>query len=87
MRRESRAGTRARERSGGICVYLLIGLCFAMMFGLICDLEPGAVEFVEIENSRNLSEHSARATKLLYFSFVTMTTLGYGDITPRGEFA
>jgi hypothetical protein len=74
---------------GGICVYLLMGLVFAMMFGLICDVEPGSiVEGVPpIAITRAMSDESSHATKLLYYSFVTMTTLGYGDITPRSELA
>jgi voltage-gated potassium channel len=72
---------------GGICVYLLVGLCFAMMFGLICDFEPGSVAEGNVVITRSLSEESSYATKLLYFSFVTLTTLGYGDITPMRELA
>jgi len=76
---------------GGICVYLLIGLCFAMMFGLMTDFQPGAI--VEGEGAarkaieRSMSAQSSHATKLLYFSFVTLTTLGYGDITTKSETA
>jgi hypothetical protein len=74
---------------GGICVYLLIGLCFAMMYGLVCDLEPGSIVEGEppIAITRAMSGEFSHATKLLYYSFVTITTLGYGDITPRTEFA
>jgi hypothetical protein len=72
---------------GGICVYLLIGLCFAMMFALIVDLEPGAIVEENVAIERSMTEQSSHATKLLYFSFVTLTTLGYGDISPRSELA
>lgn len=74
---------------GGICVYLLIGLCFAMMFGLICDVEPGSIAEGEppVAITRAMSGEFSHATKLLYYSFVTITTLGYGDITPRTELA
>jgi voltage-gated potassium channel len=72
---------------GGICVYLLIGLCFAMTFGLICDLEPGSIVEGEAPITRAMSGEFSHATKLLYYSFVTITTLGYGDITPRSELA
>lgn len=72
---------------GGMCVYLLIGLCFTMMFVLICDLSPGAIVEGQRPILRESSEGSSEATKLLYFSFVTLTTLGYGDITPVSQTA
>ncbi len=72
---------------GGICVYLLIGLCFAIAFTIASELEPGAI----VENGQPLirSEvgQASFAAKVLYFSFVTMTTLGFGDFTPVGETA
>jgi len=72
---------------GGICVYLLIGLCFAVTFILMVDLAPGS--FVRDGEAivRSAADPSAHATTLLYFSFVTMTTLGYGDVSPNGEMA
>ena len=70
---------------GGICVYLLIGLCFAMAFILLAQLEPDA--FVATGDAISIDDPERRATKLLYFSFVTLTTLGYGDIAPRGDLA
>jgi hypothetical protein len=72
---------------GGICVYLLIGLCFAMMFGLISDLDPGSIREGGQTIMRSVDGEKHPATRLLYFSFVTLTTLGYGDIRPHGEIA
>ena len=72
---------------GGICVYLLIGLCFAVAFRLLCDFEPGAIVEGEVALRRSAAEESPHAAKLLYYSFVTLTTLGYGDIRPRSELA
>ena len=72
---------------GGICVFLLIGLCFTISFILMTDLNPGA--FLEGARSivRSNSDSSAHATTLLYFSFVTLTTLGYGDVFPVSDMA
>ncbi len=72
---------------GGICVYLLIALCFAVTFILMVDLSPGA--FVQGDQAivRAAADSSAHATTLLYYSFVTITTLGYGDVRPHGEMA
>jgi voltage-gated potassium channel len=72
---------------GGVCVFLLIGLCFTMVFILVTDFAPGS--FVEGDHPlvRSASDSSAHATTLLYYSFVTLTTLGYGDVAPRGDMA
>lgn len=72
---------------GGICVYLLIGLCFAMLFLIMTDLQPGCFATGDESITRSASDPSATANRLLYFSFVTLTTLGYGDIRPVGEIA
>ncbi len=72
---------------GGICVYLLIGLGFAVTFILMVELSPGA--FVQGDQAivRVAADASAHTLTLFYFSFVTITTLGYGDITPQGGIA
>ena len=72
---------------GGICVFLLIGLCFALVFILMTDLNPGALELGNEAIVRSNADSSAHATLLLYFSFVTLTTLGYGDVSPVGDMA
>jgi hypothetical protein len=59
---------------GAICVYLLLGMMWASMFSIIEILHPG---------SFNLPEGMAsELSHFSYYSFVTLTTLGYGDITP-----
>jgi hypothetical protein len=72
---------------GGICVYLLIGLCYAMIFILMTDFNPDALMYGDQTIFRSASDPSAHATTLLYFSFVTLTTLGYGDVMPVGDMA
>ena len=70
---------------GGICGYLLIGLVWSSIFSIIEHLTPGAfvIDGVAVE-----STPGRRAIpQLTYFSFVTLTTLGYGDITPAGPLA
>jgi hypothetical protein len=63
--------------AGAISIYLLIGIAFAFAYILMEQLQPGSFYFnTEIKpNGLNLMDY-------VYFSFVTMTTMGYGDITP-----
>jgi hypothetical protein len=59
---------------GAIAVYLLLGLAWAHTYDLIEYLSPGAFTGTITD--------SARFSSWMYFSFVTLATLGYGDITP-----
>lgn len=67
---------------GGICAYLLLGMAWASAFDLIEQLHPGAFHFVT--QPRNVDELTS---KLIYFSFGTITTVGFGDILPVLPFA
>lgn len=60
---------------GAIAVYLLTGVVWAVCYGVIEALAPG---------SFRLADEGAGMVwnQLLYYSLVTLTTLGYGDITP-----
>ena len=57
---------------GAICIYVFIGMFFAFVFTAIGEIgqEPF---FAQMKN--------ATTADYLYFSFVTMTTVGYGDLT------
>ena len=55
---------------GGLAIYLLVGLWFAMVIGVIADL-TAAPYFVGAGDG-NMSDH-------VYFSFTTLTTTGFGD--------
>ncbi|MFV2071304.1 MAG: potassium channel family protein [Thermoanaerobaculales bacterium] len=69
---------------GAICAYLFIGALFALVFAHAEFVDPGA--FSVSENL--IAVHGDRPLSLFtYFSFVTLTTLGYGDITPISEAA
>jgi Ion channel len=58
---------------GVLCVYLLIGSLFAFVYGIVSSIgsEPFFAQHGDVDTSQNF----------LYFSFVTMTTVGYGDLT------
>ena len=60
---------------GGICAYLLIGFLWAMFYGLLMNINPDS--FI----------YSGDKMRYVYFSFTTLTTLGYGDIVPSGRTA
>ena len=71
---------------GAICVYLLIGLTWAVLYSALELIEPEPFAFDVLRHERE-SNGLTSFSQLTYFSFVTMSTLGYGDITPRTELA
>lgn len=66
---------------GAICIYLLMGLIWALMYLFIAQAIPGAFNGVEqlvwYDNFADVA----------YYSYVTLTTLGYGDISPVAPIA
>ncbi len=62
--------------TGAICVYLLFGFMFGLIHILTAWLLPGSYAGV------GSPEAHSEGVKYMYYSFVTLTTLGYGDITP-----
>ena len=62
----------------GICMYVMLGFAFGAVFYLVNILDP---------NSFGATPASADTPDLMYFSFVTLATLGYGDIVPRSNAA
>jgi hypothetical protein len=65
---------------GAIVVYLLMGLMWTFAFELLEGLTPGAFQFPE----NAIAEDPYR---FVYFSFVTLATLGYGDMIPATPLA
>jgi hypothetical protein len=63
-----------------IVVYLLIGVMWAFIYSAIEILQPGSFKIVE-------GHFNEGSLLFLYYSFVTLTTLGYGDMTPLTEVA
>lgn len=61
---------------GAICIYLLIGLIWGLMYLFLAQIIPGAFNGLEqLVWYHNFADAA-------YYSFVTLTTLGYGDISP-----
>ena len=61
---------------GAICIYMLLGLIWAILYLLLAQTTPDA--FNGLPQAPWLDNFAAA----VYFSFVTITTLGYGDISP-----
>jgi voltage-gated potassium channel len=60
-----------------VCIYVLLGLSFAFVFE--CIGEFGSRPFFTAHEAGTRSDYT-------YFSFVTMATVGYGDLTAQGGF-
>jgi hypothetical protein len=61
---------------GAICIFLLFGMIWTMLYLLVAALLPDSF------SGLGHGEWQDHFPDLTYFSFVTLTTLGYGDISP-----
>jgi len=82
MRREQ---VSAQIISGSLCAYLLIGFWFWAAYGLVYALDHAA--FLPIASDVKPASLPEERGDLFYFSFVTLTSLGYGDVTPVSAMA
>lgn len=61
---------------GSICIYLLLGMSWSIIYLIQIEIFPTAFNGIEAKPwTENLFE-------VIYFSFITLTTVGYGDISP-----
>jgi hypothetical protein len=67
----------AEHLYAALSAYLLAGVFFGLLYFVVEQLSPGT-----FTSPTHFSQTSA-----IYFSFVTLATLGYGDIAPRGDIA
>ena len=66
---------------GAICVFLLLGIIWSFAYSMLELAVPGSFSGLD-------PGHDPRSdSSWIYFSFVTLTTLGYGDITPESAVA
>jgi hypothetical protein len=80
-----KAGAISAHRvRGAIVVYLLIGSFFGLLYVLIVLLDPGAIR---LTTEPAIGDVEALRHELSYFSFVTLVTLGFGDIVPVSPLA
>jgi uncharacterized membrane protein len=61
---------------GAVCIYVLLGMLFAFLYAAIDGLSSGAF-FVQTSHPTT--------PDFLYFSYITQTTVGYGDFTAKGD--
>jgi hypothetical protein len=66
---------------GSISLYLLIGLIWAIIYIVLIIFDPGAFSGIEAGSWQQIF------ARVAYYSFVTLTTLGYGDILPKNHTA
>ena len=64
--------------NGAICIYLMIGIGWAEAYTLLATLEPASFSF----NGEVLASGVHSFERFVGFSFVTLTTLGYGNVVP-----
>lgn len=70
---------------GAVCVYMLFGFIWATAFTILETASPGS--FIGLEAPPNNYNYAAIVNyyikSLFYFSYITLTTLGYGNIAPN----
>ncbi|HXZ80893.1 MAG TPA: potassium channel family protein [Terriglobales bacterium] len=62
---------------GAICAFLLLGLMWATAYGIAQIVHPGAIQLPPSHTGSGKP-----GSEFIYYSFVTLTTLGYGDMIP-----
>ena len=62
--------------AGALALYLMLGMIWAVLYAIALEVWPDAISGIEA------GPWQESLAETVYFSFVTLTTLGYGDITP-----
>ena len=76
------------EVLGAINLYIWIVIIYACLYSIISRSVPGSFHLdQQLVMGTDMGQMKRNFTELFYFSFVTQTTLGYGDIVPVGHLA
>jgi voltage-gated potassium channel len=67
-----------------LCLYLVLGMLWGFYYAVLESIVPGSFAGGLLERSTSAHE---TMNHLQYFSYVTLSTLGYGDITPQNQVA
>jgi len=62
----------------GVSIYLLLGVLWAVAYRIVARATPDAFSF----SVPPTASHDMTSFNAIYYSFMTLTTVGYGDITP-----
>lgn len=76
LRQQSRFSITTNHVIGAISIYLLLGIGFGVLNMLLELILPGSYKGLDPDGD------GSAGIDLIYFSFVSMTTLGYGDVVP-----
>ncbi len=68
---------------GSIAVYLLAGVTWAFCYEFLNDIAPGQV-IESVGSVLTMDNRAAMFPEFTYFSFITLTSVGYGDLAPIG---
>jgi hypothetical protein len=71
---------------GSVCGYLMAAMAWANVYALIEVLAPGSF-LVATPDKVSLTQWHERESLFTYFSLTTLTTIGYGDVTPVAPLA
>jgi len=67
--------------SGVICIYLMMAMVWAILYNFLHELQPASFNGIDPDALE------PTIAQFIYFSFVTLSTLGYGDVTPEAPIA
>jgi voltage-gated potassium channel len=67
----SRASISANTFAGALSIYLLLGMIWTLLYILAVQIEPNAFKGLDAGGASG---------ELIYFSYITLTSLGYGDV-------
>lgn len=65
-----------------LSAYLLAGLFYGVLFWVLGQLQPGALSV-----AGDATPEALRVSTAVYYSFVTLASLGYGDVLPVSDLA
>jgi len=68
----------------GACIYLFIGFTWALIYSILSQLQPDTLYYT---NTSRPADIIGGWPSYVYFSFTTLSTVGYGDITPATQLA
>jgi hypothetical protein len=69
--------------AASLCAYLMLGLIWAFLYALADLLAPGSFAYQGDPWALSFGAHDS--AKTLYFSYVILTTVGFGDVTPTSD--